>query len=655
MSRRRIRLHRSTTTLAVLALLMTAGVTASGAVSAGDRPTSRAAVTAPPAGESWPMCTARAQFCVERLLMDGVDMTGSTEWRIDAALLDSGNGTYGANWYLLHSSDGGINFYEPPPAGTAAWLVVDLNLGNVRPRFTEGYGQQASLSFGGDATAGWTLHAEGFPATMNWKWDSTDGHNCSIGDCGGVTTRADSRNTMFGGNTQDLSGWSASDRAWATGMWIMTDAQYYAEPLLLTEPPAPYWQIQLANVHLDLDGVPVVGSYSAKVSADGLAAAGLTASEAASLGLDVRRVVDGVSYRVPASVMATGDGGIYLRVPQVAYSSPRLKVFARQAGAGYDANLPPDPPRWKSPALSALTGGAAAHVGRPYFDGGAALSTYTARCTAPGQVTRTATSATSARLEVVGLANGVTYSCQVRASNSAGKTGRWSYARTVAPSAGAPAPAPRVAAPLRTTDTSATKRVRVSWSAPPGASYPTGTLFAVTKAVNGSSNWSTVSTGTTGTSRVFSVSPGSTYRFRVTATPPASTVSAATVATTVAPVDDAATKMRYSQGWHGLAKPGRYLGTVHRSHLAKSTLTVTGTGTQIWVVGDRGPTLGQFRVRIDGGAWSRYADTRAATGKVRRLLWSSRVLRDKQHTVQIQVRGTSGRPTVSIDGVAFLR
>jgi hypothetical protein len=40
---------------------------------------------------------------------------------------------------------------------------------------------------------------------------------------------------------------------------------------------------------------------------------------------------------------------------------------------------------------------------------------------------------------------------------------------------------------------------------------------------------------------------------------------------------------------------------------------------------------------------------------VRRLLWSSRVLRDKQHTVQIQVRGTSGRPTVSIDGVAFLR
>jgi hypothetical protein len=36
---------------------------------------------------------------------------------------------------------------------------------------------------------------------------------------------ADTRVTTFGGNTQDLSGWSSTDRGWATGMWIVTNAQ----------------------------------------------------------------------------------------------------------------------------------------------------------------------------------------------------------------------------------------------------------------------------------------------------------------------------------------------------------------------------------------------------------------------------------------------
>jgi hypothetical protein len=64
--------------------------------------------------------------------MDGVDMSSSAEWRLEASILGSDNGTYGANWYLRHASDG-VTF-DNPPAGTDDWVVIDLNMGDIDGR-----------------------------------------------------------------------------------------------------------------------------------------------------------------------------------------------------------------------------------------------------------------------------------------------------------------------------------------------------------------------------------------------------------------------------------------------------------------------------------------------------------------------------------------
>jgi hypothetical protein len=411
--------------------------------------------------------------------------------------------------------------------------------------------------------------------------------------------------------------------------------------------------VQLANVHLDLAGDAAFGHYSAKVSAEGLASIGTNATEASALGLDVRRVTDGTSQRIDSAVMPTGDGGVYIRIPRIAFSSPQLKVYGRQAGAGHNATLAPDPPRWSG--ASALDRGAALRFNRPFFDGGATLSSYTGRCTAPGETAMTRAVKEPGRVEVVGLSNDVAYTCQVRAQNAAGKLSRWTYFKTVTPAATAPAPAPRVNAPARTTDASAKKQARISWSAPVGVTYAPGTTFALTRSANGSATWRTLASGTTATSRTVSVRPGNTYRFKVTAKEPGNAASAATMRTVVAPFDDAAAAMKYAGTWRLLRADNRHLGGVHRTKAAGATVTLTRKGSRVWIIGDRGRTTGEFRVRIDGGAWSRYVDTRSATSRVRAVLWTSKILRNKEHTVRIQVRGTSGRPMISVDGIAFLR
>jgi len=75
----------------------------------------------------------------------------------------------------------------------------------------------------------------------------------------------------------------------------------------------------------------------------------------------------------------------------------------------------------------------------PTSDGGAAITGYTASCSASG-VSRTATGAASP-LTVGGLANGVTYACTVLATNAVG-SGSASAAVSATPAVAAKPPAP---------------------------------------------------------------------------------------------------------------------------------------------------------------------------------------------------------------------
>jgi hypothetical protein len=83
-------------------------------------------------------------------------------------------------------------------------------------------------------------------------------------------------------------------------------------------------------------------------------------------------------------------------------------------------------------SIAAGPGSATLSFSAPANNGGAAISSYTATCTASGQLTRTATGAGSP-LKVSGLTGGVAYSCSLTATNSGGLTSSSSGPVSVTP------------------------------------------------------------------------------------------------------------------------------------------------------------------------------------------------------------------------------
>src|SRR5204863_4680115 len=113
-------------------------------------------------------------------------------------------------------------------------------------------------------------------------------------------------------------------------------------------------------------------------------------------------------------------GGVYLRIPTVPFSTPKFRF--RTAG-GTKVVLPPDPPR--SVHAAALDGGAVIRFSPPHFDGGSRLTGFVVRCRAQA-IAHTATASSAVAVELDGLPNGATATCDVRARNSH-RPGLWSY------------------------------------------------------------------------------------------------------------------------------------------------------------------------------------------------------------------------------------
>ena len=223
------------------------------------------------------------------------------------------------------------------------------------------------------------------------------------------------------------------------------------------------------------------------------------------------------------------------------------------------------------------------------------------------------------------------------------KTGTVYVSRT------APA-APAVTAPARSTDTSATTSFGISWSA---ASAPAGSRYTIKTSTNGGA-FTTLLSNTSARSTTVSASVGQTRRFQVTVTDPGGRTSAAGTATTVVPYDSASGTV--SGSWSTVSSSTRYLSSVRSSGSAGATISFTAAGTAISVIGDVGPTNGQFQVSYDGGAYSAAIDTVATTGAVRKVLASKTFTgAAASHTVKVRVVGTSGRPAVSVDAFGYTR
>ncbi|MEY2247741.1 N-acetylmuramoyl-L-alanine amidase [Streptomyces sp. BF23-18] len=95
-------------------------------------------------------------------------------------------------------------------------------------------------------------------------------------------------------------------------------------------------------------------------------------------------------------------------------------------------------------------------------------------------------------------------------------------------------------------------------------------------------------------------------------------------------------------------------GTSYSSSKKSASLTWTFTGRSAALVVSRATTSGQLYVYVDGRKTAT-VDLRSTTTRYRDAIWATAWTGAAKHTVKLVVVGTGGRPTVTTDGLVYLK
>jgi hypothetical protein len=85
-------------------------------------------------------------------------------------------------------------------------------------------------------------------------------------------------------------------------------------------------------------------------------------------------------------------------------------------------------------------------------------------------------------------------------------------------------------------------------------------------------------------------------------------------------------------------------------------MTIRFSGSSFVLIGTAAVNHGRLRVVIDGRAYTvdeGYYKGSRATSTHYRVILLNKTLTNKAHTVVITCLGTSGRPTIDVDGIAW--
>ncbi|WP_436530402.1 N-acetylmuramoyl-L-alanine amidase [Actinoplanes sp. HUAS TT8] len=154
----------------------------------------------------------------------------------------------------------------------------------------------------------------------------------------------------------------------------------------------------------------------------------------------------------------------------------------------------------------------------------------------------------------------------------------------------------------------------------------------------------------TGTTWYWTAKPGASITYTVTARDVAGNSRVGTVARKVPLVAESSAK---KTGTWTTRKSSSYLGGRALAATKKNTkLTYAFTGRSAALMFSRGTATGKADIYLDGKKVAT-VDTRSSSTKYRQVLWA-RSLTAGKHTVVVVVAGTSGRPTVVADGLAYV-
>ncbi|MET0425776.1 MAG: N-acetylmuramoyl-L-alanine amidase [Actinoplanes sp.] len=146
------------------------------------------------------------------------------------------------------------------------------------------------------------------------------------------------------------------------------------------------------------------------------------------------------------------------------------------------------------------------------------------------------------------------------------------------------------------------------------------------------------------------VRPNALLTYSLTAKDLAGNARAAGVARKVTLL--AETKAKKTGAWTGKSGTAYLNGKALSATKKNAKLTYTFTGRSAALLFARGVKTGKAYVYLDGKKVAT-VDTKAGKNAYRQALWVKAVAA-KKHTVQIVVAGTSGRPTVVSDGLAYI-
>jgi hypothetical protein len=107
-------------------------------------------------------------------------------------------------------------------------------------------------------------------------------------------------------------------------------------------------------------------------------------------------------------------------------------------------------------------------------------------------------------------------------------------------------------------------------------------------------------------------------------------------------------RLTYTGSWRIRRSTTFSGGSFHETSTAGAPATFRFTGTDITIVGPRGPHRGRALVYVDG-VYRKTIDTYARSDQVRSVLWWGHWSSPGAHSVTVRVAGTVGRPWVGLD------
>lgn len=114
--------------------------------------------------------------------------------------------------------------------------------------------------------------------------------------------------------------------------------------------------------------------------------------------------------------------------------------------------------------------------------------------------------------------------------------------------------------------------------------------------------------------------------------------------------EESSAQLQYSGAWYGVTNTDYSGGAAMASDAGKATATLRFTGTGVAWTGPAGPNQGKARVYLDGKL-VKNVDTDATAFSPRRVLYSVSFKSEQTKTLEIEVAGTRGRPTVVVDTI----